>query len=234
MTRAVFVPGLLCTGELYSPQIEVLAGLDAMVGDHQSHESISDIAAGILTSAPDRFVLVGLSMGGYISFEILRQAAERVQALILLDTGARPDAPEKSDDRMRLIGLAEQQGITAVVDELTPHFLARRHLGRDDLKLIIARMGRETGPQAFARQQKAIMGRADSRPTLAAITCPTLVVVGDEDTLTPPELAKEIADGIGGSRLEIIPECGHLATLEQPGAVTAAIKSFLEGAGIRS
>lgn len=232
MTNAVFVPGLLCTGELYAPQIEVLTTLDAFVGDHKSDDTMGDIARNILEGAPEKFVLIGLSMGGYISFEIMRQAGTRVQALILLDTGARPDDPAKAEQRKALVDLARDEGIDPVVDELTPHFLAERHHGRDDLRIIVRRMAHDTGAMAFARQQAAIMSRPDSRPTLSDIVCPTLVIVGEEDTLTPPELAQEIADGIGDAKLEVIPECGHLATLEQPEAVTAAIQSFLEGAGI--
>jgi len=234
MSNAVFVPGLLCTGELYAPQIEVLTGLDSVVGDHRTAETMSEIARGILETTPDRFVLFGLSMGGYVSFEIMRQAGERVQALVLLDTGARSDDPAKTEQRKALVTQAQNEGVDPVVDQLTPHFLAQRHHRRDDLKIIVRRMAHDTGAMAFARQQRAIMTRPDSRPSLGAIACPTLVIVGNEDTLTPPEMAREICDGIPGAQLSVIEKCGHLATLEQPEAVTAAIRSFLEGEGIRS
>lgn len=232
MTQALFIPGLLCTGELYAPQIETLSGLDVMIGDHQSYDSISEIARHILEYAPEKFVLAGLSMGGYVALEVMRQAGDQVQALILLDTSARADAPEKAADREKLMTVAANKGIAPVVDALLPHIIAERHHGRDDLKMIVSRMARDTGPTVFARQQTAIMNRQDSRPSLAAINCPTLIVVGDEDTLTPPELAQEIAEGIPGAHLEVVPECGHLATIEQPEAVNAAIKSFLKGARV--
>lgn len=232
MTQAVFIPGLLCTGELFAPQIEAFPGLDVTIGDHQNYDSIGEIARHILEYAPEKFVLAGLSMGGYVALDVMRQAGDRVQALILLDTSARADAPEKAEDRKKLMNVAASEGIAPVVDALLPHILAERHHGRDDLKMIVSRMARDTGPTVFTRQQTAIMNRQDSRPSLAEITCPTLVVVGEEDTLTPPELAKEMASGIPGAQLEVVRECGHLATIAQPEAVNMAIKSFLEGAGI--
>jgi pimeloyl-ACP methyl ester carboxylesterase len=231
--KAVFIPGLLCTEALYAPQIEALRGrLDIAVADHRRHATMRDIASHILSGAPERFVLAGLSMGGYISFEIMRQAADRVEALILLDTSARPDVPEKTEARKRQMALAAEQGIAPVIEELLPAFIAEERLGDDALTGTIRRMAEDTGPDAFARQQAAIMTRPDSRPALAGISCPALVGVGEKDVLTPPELAREIARAIPGATLEIIPDCGHIATLEQPEAVNAAIIGFLDGAGI--
>ena len=176
------------------------------------------IAARILTQAPPRFALAGLSMGGYIAFEILRQAPHRVAKLALLDTGARADTPEQSERRLRLIELAQAGRFVEIADLLFPLFVDRRHQGDAKLKQVVRLMAEETGAEAFVRQQRALMSRPDSRGDLAVIHAPTLVLVGEGDELTPPALAQEIAAGISGARLVVVPGSGHLSTLEQPQA----------------
>jgi len=224
----VLVPGLLCTPRLYSEQLPALWRFGPVtVADHTRDASIAGIARRILSLAPPRFALIGLSMGGYVSFEILRQAPERVVKLALLDTTARPDTPEQTDARKRQIELAQRGRFGEIARLLFPRFVAAaRHADRA-LQAIVRQMADDTGPDAFVRQQTAIMHRVDSRPTLAAIACPTLVVVGEQDAFTPPALAAEIATGIAGAREVVVPECGHLCTLEQPEAVTRALVEFL-------
>lgn len=224
----VFVPGLLCTGELYAPQIAALeASRRCLVADHRQQLSIGAIADDILASVPGRFDVVGLSMGGYIAFEMAARAPERIRRLVLMDTSARPDRSDQTALRRELIALAEAEGLGPVVDRLLPAFLAERRLGDRELVGIIRRMAADTGVEAFRRQQTAIMNRKDARPELAAITCPTLVMVGEHDRLTPPELAREIAEGIGSAVLRTIPRSGHLATLEEPEVVNALLADFL-------
>jgi pimeloyl-ACP methyl ester carboxylesterase len=233
MPKAVFVPGLLCTDELFSPQMDIFSSaLEIGIGDHRSDDDFTQMAKRILDNAPDKFVYAGLSMGGYAGFEILRQAPERIEALILMNASARADTPEQTGKRKGLIAMAQSQGLDAVAEVLLPLFLAERHHGDKNLTDAVRRMSADTGLDAFLTQQAAIMGRVDSRNSLGAISCPTLVIVGEEDTLTPPELAREIADGIPGAELKVIDDCGHLSSIEKPDAVSQAIKSFLEGAGI--
>lgn len=224
----VLVPGLLCTEALWRPQIEALgAGHDILVADHRSHASIGEIAAALLAVAPPRFALAGLSMGGYIAFEVMRQAPQRVARLALLDTAAGADSKERCDVRRRFVALAREAGLTPVVDRLLPQFLSEAHRHDPDLAAIVRKMAADTGVEAFARQQQAIMTRPDSRPGLGVITCPTMVLVGADDTLTPPDLAREIHAAIPASRLVTVPDCGHLSTIEQPDAVTAAMRDWL-------
>jgi pimeloyl-ACP methyl ester carboxylesterase len=166
-------------------------------------------------------------MGGYISFEILRQAPERVAKLVLLDTSARPDGPEQSEQRRAQMATAREGRLGEVVDMLFPRLVHARRWGDESLRRIVRAMAQGVGVDGFIRQQTAIIGRPDSRPGLEAIRCPTLVVVGDGDVLTPPERAEEIASGIGGARLVTIADSGHLSTLEQPAAVTRALVEFL-------
>jgi pimeloyl-ACP methyl ester carboxylesterase len=224
----VLVPGLLCSARLYADQIAALWRFGpVMVADHRHDDTIEAIARRILGFAPQRFALAGLSMGGYIAQEVVRQAPERVERLALLDTNARADAPQQTERRRSQIALAESGRFAEVPDLLWPFFVYRGRQGDEALKSVVRAMAEETGPQAFVRQQKALMGRADARAWLASIRCPTLVVVGDGDELTPPALAQEIANGVSGSRLVTIADCGHLSTLERPEAVNRALSEWI-------
>ncbi|MDE2052894.1 MAG: alpha/beta fold hydrolase [Gammaproteobacteria bacterium] len=224
----LLVPGLLSSPRLFAEQIPELWRLGPVtVAIHTRDDSMGAIAMRILASAPPRFALAGLSMGGYICFEILRQAPERVAKLVLLDTTARPDAPEQSEQRRSQIEMARAGRLGEVADMLFPRMVHARRWGDEALRRIWRTMAQEVGPEGFSNQQTAIMGRPDSRPGLAAIRCPTLVVVGDGDVLTPPERAEEIANGVPGARLSVIRDSGHLSTLEQPAAVTRSMQEFL-------
>lgn len=224
----LLVPGLLCSARLYAPQVTALWPLGPVtVADHRRDADVAAIAACILANAPPRFALAGLSMGGYIAFAMLRQAPERIARLALLDTSARPDTQEQSAGREKFIAMAEAGQLAEVVDTLAPRFLHRDRQNDATLNRVIRDMAADTGEEAFVRQQRAMITRPDSRPQLSSIACPTLVLVGEGDELTPPSLAQEIAAGIAGARLVTVPACGHLSTLEQPEAVNAALAEWL-------
>jgi pimeloyl-ACP methyl ester carboxylesterase len=229
----VFVPGLACTEDLFSHQIRALSGTRTIVlANHRRHATLHELAGELLADLPQRFVLAGLSMGGYVAFEILRRAAERVAAVVLLDTSARPDTPEAQERRQRMIAIAEAGRLAEIAALQTPLLVAPDRAEDPDLVATIRTMHEATGAQAYVRQQRAIITRPDSRPSLAAISCPALVIVGDRDQLTPPDVAAEIAAGIRGARFVTMPACGHLATIERPEAVTHAITDFLDQAGV--
>jgi len=226
----VLIPGLNCSARLYAEQIPALWPFASVtVADHTRDDSISAIARRILAAAPPRFALAGLSMGGYIAFEIMRQARERVAKLALLDTGARPETAEQTKARLPRIALAKNGRFAEETELQFPKLVHRSRHGDAALKNIVRAMADETGADVFLRQMHAVMKRADSRPGLSAIACPTMVIVGDDDELTPPAAAQEIAAGISGARLVVIPECGHLSTLEQPEAVNAALVEWMAG-----
>jgi len=226
----VLIPGLLCSPRLYAEQIPALWRFGpVVVADHTRDDSMSGLARRLLAHAPPQFALVGLSMGGYVAFEVQRQAPDRVAKLALLDTSARPDLPEQTEVRQRQIELARSGRFGQIAGMLFPRFVAASRHGDKALEAVVQTMAEETGAEAFVRQQTAVMQRVDSRPGLAAIRCPTLVVVGTEDTLTPPDRAAEIAAGIARARQVVVPDCGHLSTLEQPQAVTRALIEFLGG-----
>lgn len=229
MIPLVLIPGLLCTGELWAPEIAGLSDLARItVADHGVADDMAGIARAILAAAPARFALAGLSMGGAIALAIMRQAPERVLKLALLDTTAAPDSEDIRNNRRFYIDLAR----SGRFDEITPDHLLQRLIHPDRLAdgpliEVILRMARDTGVEAFIRQESAILHRPDGRPGLGAIRCPTLVIVGDRDVITPLERAREIAGAIPNSGLEIIAGCGHLSTLERPGAVTDCLRAWL-------
>ncbi len=224
----LLVPGLLASARLYAPQLPALWQFGpVMVADHRRDDNIAAIARRILNHAPPRFSLVGLSMGGYIAFELLRQAPARIARVALLDTSARADAAEQTLRRAELIELARSGRFDEIADLAYPGLVHPDRLADQGLRATVRSMAQDTGAEAFIRQQTAIINRCDSRADLAAIGCPTLVLVGDADQLTPPERAREIAAGIRGARLIEVPASGHASTLEQPERVTAALVAWL-------
>ncbi len=225
----VLIPGLGCTARLYTGQLPALSTFGPVtVADHRRGDHMDLIARQILADAPAKFALAGLSMGGYIALAIMRLAPERVDRLALLDTGPRSDTPEQSERRKAQIALAENGQIDAINEALWPLLV---HPDRKDdlaLKAEVAEMAVVSGGAAFARQQRAIMTRPDSRPGLPEIKCPTLVLVGEGDQLTPPHLAEEMTSLIPGSRLVVVPDCGHLSTMERPDVVTKALVEWMQ------
>jgi pimeloyl-ACP methyl ester carboxylesterase len=231
MLPIVLIPGLLCTAEVFAPQVAALWPYGPVtVANTLEGETIAEMAAAILAAAPPRFALAGISMGGYISFEILRQAPERVLKLALLSTHARPDSPEQTAQRRTFAAQASSLSPEAFAALIAPTLKALLHPAHQNDAAFgegNVRMGRTIGVEALQRQLKAVMGRVDSRPGLPAISVPTLVLVGDGDPLIPLDRAEEMATAIPGARLVVIPECGHLSTLEQPEAVNRALIDWI-------
>jgi len=224
----VLVPGLNCSPRLYAGQMAELWRFGPVtVADHTRDDSMAAIARRILDAAPPRFALAGLSMGGYIVLEILRQAPGRVDRLALLDTGARDDPPEAQGKRRANIKIAESGGFAELVETQYPVYVHPDRRADTALKADYVAMCHDVGPEAYVRQQNAIMTRADSRPMLPAIRCPALVLVGAQDEATPPHLSDEMAGGIPGARLVKVPDCGHLSTMERPEDVTKALADWM-------
>ncbi|MGL4291212.1 MAG: alpha/beta fold hydrolase [Phreatobacter sp.] len=224
----VLVPGLNCTAALFGPQVKVLGRRgQTIVADITRDATIAAMADRLLADAPPQFALGGLSMGGYVALEVARRAPERVTRLALLDTRASPDTEQDAEIRGMTIKFAEC-GHFDEVHKLLWGRLVHDSRRRDEaLEAIVHAMHVETGPELFVRQQKAVLARPDYQPGLAAIDCPTLVLVGEGDAVTPPFMSEDMAEAIPGAALVVVPECGHLSTLERPEAVTAALEAWL-------
>jgi len=224
----ILLPGLLLDERLYGAQTAALGDRAEMqLIDLTSADSMAAMAEGVLAAAPERFALCGLSMGGYVAFEIMRRAPERVTRLALLDTQARPDSTEARARRRDLIALAERGAFETATARLLPLFVHPDRRQDEALKVTIEAMAQRVGRDGFLRQQTAILNRVDSRPGLSAIACPTLVLCGRQDLLTPVEVHYEIAAAIPASTLVVLPDCGHLSPLEQPAMVNAQLAAWL-------
>jgi len=227
----ILIPGLLSTAALWDRVREHLPSawpIQALGPLHRS--AIGDMAEAILADAPPTFALCGHSMGGYVCFELLRHASERVRALALVNTSARPDTPEQRQARLDATHLAQRGRFVGVSRRFFPRLVAER--ARDDAGLLatVQAMAAEVGAEGFVTQQDLILSRPDSRPDLGQIACPTLVVGGREDQVTSAALSVEMYEQIPHSDLHLLSDCGHLAPLERPQRLGQLLKSVLEDA----
>lgn len=227
-THVLFLPGMLADANLFGRQATDLAELGKVeIADLSRSDSIAAMAADALAQvSSERFALVGLSLGGYVAFEILRRAPQRVVALALLDTTARPDTPEATAARQALMQRAESD-FPGVIETLIPRLSHPATVDQPEVRGVIQSMAMSLGKDAFLRQERAIVGRPDSRPDLGRIAVPTLVLCGREDVITPVEVHEEMAAAIPDAVLEIVDECGHLSTLDQPTPVSLALQNWL-------
>ena len=225
----LLVPGVLCDRLLWSAQIEALSPYaDISVPDHTRHNSMSGIAKDILAHAPPRFSIAGLSMGGFIIFELWRQAPDRIQRIALLNTNARPADPEfELPICEQLLEQARTEGVAAVAETLIPHFLSPPCQDNEAMRQIVFAMAEATGVENMRNQMQACMKRPNSCPDLPGLSAPALIISGLDDLLTPPEQHEEMAELLPNASFEIIDDCGHLSTLEQPDAVNALLQDWL-------
>jgi pimeloyl-ACP methyl ester carboxylesterase len=228
-TPLVMLPGTLLDAELFGHQIAHLADVaEITVGDLAHDDSVAGMARTVLAAAPQRFALAGLSLGGIVAFEIMRRAPERVTRLALLDTNPLPPRPEQLAVWAEMGGLAEAGRLDQVVDRLLPGLLRPGWRADERAERAVRAMADRVGAAAYGRQLRALAGRADSRPTLGTLACPTLVLVGRQDALTPVAIHEEMAAAIPNAVLVVVEQCGHLSPLEQPQAVTAALRYWMQ------
>ena len=233
MTPTLLIPGLAASGALYKEQIGPLSSFGPVhVADHRQADTMAGLAESILKTAPSYFRLCGLSMGGYIALEIMRQAPERVSALVLMDTSAHPDTAESAQKRLDSIALARKGQFLRLMKESIPNLVTEARALDPYFREYIVTMAEHCGVEGYINQLEACRTRIDSRPYLSAIDVPTLVLVGEMDKLTPEDLAEEIVDGIGeNAELEVLQDAAHLTPIEQPIAVTAALSEFFAKVG---
>jgi pimeloyl-ACP methyl ester carboxylesterase len=225
----ILLPGTLCTEILWKYQMDHLADIaDIQVGDLTKDDSIQRMATSILREAPEVFSLAGLSMGGIVAMELIRQAPERVKKLALLDTNPNPPRPEQITGWENFIYMAKHGKFMEVTEKyLLPGLI---HPDRQkDLYLVktIKEMAEDVGPKAMIRQMKALMTRPDIREYLSIIKCPTLVLLGRQDAVCPIEMHEYLISAIPNAKLSVIEECGHLSTLERPEEITSLLRNWL-------
>jgi pimeloyl-ACP methyl ester carboxylesterase len=219
------LPGMMLDARLYAYQSAKLAPSYAtVVGDLTRSSSISALAQDVLGDAPERFALIGLSMGGIVAFEVWRQAPERVTHIALLDTTFYPDRAERRELRLEQIAQVETGGLREVTASLKPLYLSRRNRENPHLLQAIMDMGLELGSEVFRRQSLALRDRRDSIGTLPTISCPALILCGREDQLCPIDWHVAMANAIPKADLVVLADCGHLSAMEEPEAVTASLE----------
>lgn len=228
-TPIVLVCGQLLTAESWQPQVDAWAATrDVSVGDHRHDDSIAGMAARLLAAAPPRFDLVAHAMGGFVAFEVMRVAPERVRRLVLVATLASADGPAQTARRQGYIELVEQGRFADVIEERIPILFPPERRDDADLLGLARRMASDTGAETFLRQQRAIMARIDSRPTLGAIRAPTLLLWGDADGITTRAQQDEMLAAIPGAELQVLPGVGHLPMREAPEQTTALLTDWLD------
>ena len=229
----VLCPGVLYDATLWAAQARDLADIaDVRIADFTTQNTIRAMAESVALMAPPQFALAGLSMGGYVAQEVMRLAPERVLCLALLDTSARADDEGARVRRRDLIALAGRGRFRGVTPRMLPLLIHTDRLDDAPLTDAVTAMAESVGRDAFLRQQEAVMARVDGREDLAAITCPTLILCGRDDQLTPADLHLEMAAAIPHADVVMFGGCGHLSPLERPGATTAALRQWLAvGAG---
>lgn len=229
MTPLVLLPGMMCDARLYGPQIAALSGrVPIHLAPVTAFDTVQKLAADILENAPPSFALAGLSMGGIIAMEVVRQAPDRVSRLALLDTNPRAELEEVRQAREPQIAAVRAGGLHSVMrDELKPNYLANGPFRQEVLDMCMT-MALDLGPDVFERQSRALQERPDQQETLKSVTVPTLILMGREDRLCPLDRHELMHALVVGSTLKIIEGAGHLPPLEQPEAVTAALKTWLD------
>lgn len=230
----VLLPGFLCDQAVWQQEIEELSDLtDCTCAEYGMLDSLPAMAESVLRTAPERFSVAGHSMGGRIALEIFRQAPHRVQRIALFNTGIAPRAhgpagEEEERGRRRLLGIARAQGMRAMALQWIQGMVAPRHLSDNALVESVVTMFERKTPDVFEAQMNALLNRLDAAPLLAQIHCPALVLTGMEDAWSTPTTHQRIADLIPGSRLVIVPDSGHMSLMEQPEAVSKAMREWLQ------
>lgn len=229
MQDIVLIPSQLCTELVFEPQMPVLSTLGRpRVFVQRDHDNVGAMAQSVLDASPERFTLITHGMGGFVAFEMLRRAPKRIGKLVLMSALAPADTPKQTERRMGYIRLVEQGRFDGIIEERIPMLVHPSRVGDAALTATLRRMASDTGAEVFQRQQRAIMARPDSRPMLASIACPTMLVFGRQDAITTIEHQNEMRNAILDVRLEIIEECGHMMTLEKAGEVNGLLERFLK------
>ena len=229
----LLLPGLVCDQAVWQGQIDALSDVAACTcADYGPLNSLTAMAEAVLDEAPERFSIAGHSMGGRVALEVYRLAPERVNRIAVFNTGYLALAEgaageEEKRKRGELVALARSGGMRAMLAKWLPPMIHPSRLHDTALVNAIMEMMSRKTPEVFAAQIQALIARPDASPVLAQIRCPALVLTGREDGWSPPAQHAAIAERIARSELVIVPNCGHMSTMEQPAEVSAALRKWL-------
>jgi len=229
MTPLVLIPGMMCDARLFAPQIGAFSGDRTIIlAPISAYDNVEALAADILDNSPDRFAMAGLSMGGIVAMEILRQAPKRVEKIALLDTNPLAELEEVKSKRVPQMAKVEVGNLDQVMrDEMKPKYLSNGPNRQQHLDLCM-QMAKDLGAQVFLNQSRALMDRPDQTDTLWSADIPALVLCGVDDALCPVSRHEFMAEILPNAQLEIINGAGHLPTIEQPELTNAAVKRWLD------
>ncbi|WP_371154961.1 alpha/beta fold hydrolase [Jannaschia sp. 2305UL9-9] len=233
MTPLVLLPGMMCDARLFAPQIAAFGSRAVMVAPIDRHDTVTALADEVLRVAPARFALAGLSMGGIVAMEVIARAPDRIAGLCLMDTNASPESPAVAALREPHIAAVQDGDLRRVMrDEMKPTYLADGPHRGAILDTCMA-MAETMGAEVFVRQSRALQTRPDQRDALRKVTVPTMVLCGAEDRLCPLHRHEVMRDLIPDASLCVIPDAGHLPTLEKPAETTAAMKDWMSSVEAR-
>ena len=220
--------GLLCDGAVWEPQVAALAGRgEVHVADFWGLSSFPAMAEKVLAETTGPLAVAGHSMGARVAFEMWRLAPDRIARLALLSTGFHPPGPNEESKRMALVKVGYEQGMAAVAERWLPPMVHPDRVHDEALMAPLRAMVLRATPQIFEGQQRAGLSRPDAGPYLDQISCPTLILVGRQDSWSPVAQHEEMARRIKGSRLVLVEHSGHMVTVEQPDPVNAALAAWL-------
>jgi pimeloyl-ACP methyl ester carboxylesterase len=222
----VFACAHLTDERLFAHQVDVLSAThDCRVFAFRDHPTLGGMADDLLAHTPPRFTLIGLSLGGYLAFEVLRRQRERIERLVLFDTRAVADTETLRQRRFADIAKVQAGGIDALIPELPTRWIHAAH--RERLSDLMASMARSIGARGQLNQQQAMLSRPDSHADLRMVRVATLIAFGREDMTTPLAEHDRMRDCVPGSHLEVFEQCGHLSTIEQPKVVNLLLTRWL-------
>jgi pimeloyl-ACP methyl ester carboxylesterase len=223
----VFACAHLTDERLFAHQVDALrTAYDCRVFAFRDLGTLGGMAEELLAHSPQRFTLIGLSLGGYLAFEIIRRQLDRIERLVLLDTRAVADDEALRQGRLADIAKVQAGGIDALIPELPLRWMHPVH--RPGLSALMTSMARSIGARGQFNQQQAMLARPDSHADLRKLKVPTLIACGREDMATPLAEHERMRDCVPGARLEVLEQCGHLSTIEQPETVTSLLTRWLD------
>lgn len=223
----LLLPGTACDVRVFAPLIDRLGDYPVLVGDMGGATTMPDLAEAVLAAAPPFFLLAGFSLGGICALEMVARQPQRIGGLALIDATARPDPPANAAVRRKAVSDARENGMDGFILDAWPRLVAAGNVDNAGLRETIVAMARDCGPDRLAEQAEVAIHRVDSRPRLAAITQPVLVLAGAEEQVCPLEAQREIAAGIASAQLHLIADAGHFAPLENPEAVAHHLRRWL-------